>query len=147
MITERQYAAALARGRARLERELVAAAVRYDAGQDALAITLASGLVVGVPRRQVAALVGLAPDMLASMALSPAGTGIDIDGADVSLSVDGLIRPLLPDAVIRRWAARLSGAARSPAKAAAARRNGRKGGRPRKKRAVAARSRATAPAD
>jgi hypothetical protein len=131
-LSDEEYQAALARGRRREQREFVATAVRYDAGRDVVIVSLSGGFVVEAPRSRIEALRDVSQEALHRLALSPAGTGIDLDEVDVAISIDGVIRLLTPDDVVRTWAAQLMGRTTSDAKRAAARRNGAKGGRPRK---------------
>ena len=80
-------------------------------------------------------LAGAAPDDLAEIEVGPAGLGLRWPRLDADLHVPALLRGVLGS---RSWMAAHMGAAggrsRSPAKAAAARENGRKGGRPRRDR-------------
>jgi hypothetical protein len=62
--------------------------------------------------------------------VGPAGVGLPWDALDVDLSVVGLARLVLGSSALMRAAGSAGGSARSPAKAAAARKNGLRGGRP-----------------
>jgi hypothetical protein len=74
--------------------------------------------------------------------ISPSGDGLHWDELDAHLSLTGLMVEALN---LREWAPRFMGARKSEAKAAAARQNGAKGGRPRLgARPAAPRTRATA---
>jgi hypothetical protein len=66
---------------------------------------------------------------LAAVEILGAGYGLHWEALDVDLSIPGLLAGLFGT---KAYMARRAGQAKSPAKAAAARENGRKGGRPRK---------------
>jgi hypothetical protein len=68
-------------------------------------------------------------DQLAEVEILGLGYGLHWEGLDVDLSLPGLMAGILGT---KAYMARRAGQASSPAKAAAARANGAKGGRPRK---------------
>ncbi len=72
---------------------------------------------------------GADPQALGNIELSGGGYGLHWPALDVDLTVPGLLAGIFGTA---KWMAAQAGRSSSPAKAAAARRNGRKGGRPRK---------------
>jgi hypothetical protein len=96
---------------------------------DVLEIKLVNGLRVAIPRKLVAELATVPVGLLRTeLRLAAHGGAIEIRSLDLDISVSGLIADLVGPI----WARR-AGRIKSPAKAAAARANGRKGGRPRKK--------------
>lgn len=130
-MTDEQFEAAKQRGEARL-RGPRAVAARYDAGRGRVVITLSTGVELGLVPRDVEGLAGAAPEDLRVIEVEGVGLGIHFPRLDADLYVPALLEGVLGS---RRWmAARLGavgGQARSPAKTAAARANGRRGGRPR----------------
>jgi len=70
-----------------------------------------------------------ADDQLAEIEVLGAGYGLHWESLDVDLSIPGLLAGIFGTSA---YMARRAGQATSPAKAAAARANGAKGGRPRK---------------
>ena len=96
---------------------------------------LNTGIEVTFPPELAEGLAGASPDDLAEIDVSPTGMGLHWPRLDADLYVPALLRGALGS---RSWMAAHMGAAggkvRSPAKAAAARENGRKGGRPRRDR-------------
>lgn len=110
-----------------------AVAARYDRRRAQLVVKLDTGVRLIVPVRLVEGLAGAAPDDLAEIEISPSGLGLHWPRLDADLYVPALLQGVFGS---RQWmAARLGaegGRARSPAKTAAARENGRKGGRPRR---------------
>lgn len=131
-LTDEQFEAAKQRGEERL-RGPRAVAARYDAGRGRVVITLASGVEIGLAPRDVEGLAGASAEDLRTIEVEGLGLGIHFPRLDADLYVPALLEGVLGS---RRWmAARLGaagGQARSAAKAAAARENGRRGGRPRK---------------
>jgi hypothetical protein len=95
-------------------------------------LVMTSGVLFGFPARSIAALASARDAELEAVTLSPGGGALHWEALDVDLSVPGLILSAVEPAERRRELARLAGRSTSRAKAAAARANGRKGGRPRK---------------
>jgi hypothetical protein len=109
-----------------------AVSAHYDAKAERVMLELSSGFVFGFPVRAIPALARATPKMLALVQVSPGGGALHWDGLDVDLSVPGLLLASVERPARLRELARLAGSARTPAKAAAARANGAKGGRPAK---------------
>jgi hypothetical protein len=126
--SDRQVKAANARGREMLKSEPRAAAARYDAKSGRIIIDLTNGATFAFPARLAEGLADASPEALADIEISPVGLGLHWPALDVDYSVPGLIAGIFGT---RRWMAAQAGRASSPAKAAAARANGAKGGRPR----------------
>jgi hypothetical protein len=104
----------------------------YDSGTGRVMVELTSGYVFGFPAKLIPQLAQATPDMLARVEVSPGGIGLHWEALDVDLSVPGLLLSSLGQSERARELARLAGRTTSRAKAAAARANGAKGGRPRK---------------
>ncbi|HEV2150481.1 MAG TPA: DUF2442 domain-containing protein [Longimicrobiaceae bacterium] len=107
----------------------------YDAVNGRIVVELAGGFVFGFPPSVSARLADAAPDQLAAVEVEGNGEGLHWEELDEDLSVPGLLAASFN---LRRWAAKHMGGATSEAKAAAARENGRRGGRPRKEGSVRA---------
>lgn len=131
-LTDEQFEAAKQRGEERM-RGPRAVAARYDAGRGRVVITLTTGVEIGLVPRDVEGLAGASAQDLRIVEVDGMGLGIHFPRLDADLYVPALLEGVLGS---RRWmAARLGaagGQARSAVKAAAARENGRRGGRPRK---------------
>jgi len=127
--SDSQVEAAEARGREMLKHEPRAIAARYDAKADRIVIDLASGATFMFPPRLAEGLADATPEELADIEILGVGFGLHWEKLDVDYSVPGLVSGIFGTA---RWMAARAGRTTSPAKAAAARANGAKGGRPRK---------------
>src|SRR5690606_26185555 len=109
-----------------------ARSARYDAATGRIEVELTNGCLFAFPAELGQGLRGASAAQLAEVEVTPSGTGLHWESLDADLLVSSLLRGVFGS---RRWMSelgRLGGQAISPAKAAAARRNGRKGGRPRK---------------
>jgi hypothetical protein len=110
-----------------------AAAARYDRGNGRLVIDLSSKLTISFSPRDTQGLEHAKPVQLEEIEISPSGFGIHFPRLDEDLYLPGLLEGFLGS---EKWmAARLGqigGRSTSRAKKAAARANGRLGGRPRK---------------
>lgn len=131
-MTKEEYAAACARGQARMMGPR-AESVHYDAGRSRLIVRLTTGIEIGLPPASIENLRGASIADLKTAEVDAMGLGIHFPGLDADLYVPALLEGVLGS---RRWMAAQLGAkgglARNSAKAAASRRNGQKGGRPRK---------------
>ncbi|MGA9826476.1 MAG: DUF2442 domain-containing protein [Methylocystis sp.] len=106
---------------------------RYDRRVSRVIVGLDNGLELAFPPRLAQGLEHATPADLAIIEISPLGDGLHWPAIDADLYVPGLLQGVFGS---KSWMARHLGAAggraRSGAKVAAARENGRKGGRPRK---------------
>ena len=120
--------AALARGRESRSAEPRARSARYDGASGRVVMELTNDCIFAFPARLAEGLEEASDEQLAAVEILGAGSGLHWDELDVDLSVPGLLAGLLGTAA---WMAGRAGRATSPTKAAAARANGRRGGRPR----------------
>lgn len=109
-----------------------AVAVSYDATSDRMMMELSNGFFLGFPPSAIPSLRGASAAELAEVRLSAGGGALHWDTLDIDLSVAGLLLACVDRPAKLRELARLAGGSRSEAKAAAARLNGAKGGRPRR---------------
>ncbi len=136
-VTDVDFTLAKAAGRA-LQRKSRVTKARYDQESSRLIVTLYNDIELAVPGRLIEGLAGADPAALSEIEISPSGLGLHWPALDADVYV-----PALFDGVFgtRSWMASILGAeggrATSPAKAAAARTNGRKGGRPAKRTRIA----------
>lgn len=131
-LTTEAFEAAKARGEARL-RGPRAESAHYDAGRDRVIVRLTTGVEIGFAPRDAEGLTGATREELAVIEVEALGLGIHFPRLDADFHVPALLEGVLGS---KAWmAARLGaagGRARGGAKAAAARANGKRGGRPRK---------------
>jgi len=132
-LTEAEFEAAKRRGKAMLETEPRAASGRYCRETGRVTVELVNGCAYVFPAALVQDLSDAGPDDLAVIEVDGAGFNLHWPGLDVDLYVPALVSGVFGT---RDWMksalARQAGRSISAAKAAAARENGRKGGRPRK---------------
>jgi Protein of unknown function (DUF2442) len=133
-ITEKTIDRAIASEAVRAANEHCARAAWYDRMHDAVILMLRDGRVFGAGRAGIPSLAEANPRQLRTLQVTEDGAFLLMPLLDLHISVDGLVTRLMEGspAALRRSAAKSAGAATSPAKTAAARRNGRLGGRPRK---------------
>lgn len=133
MVTKQEFERANRNAAKQLKAFPTATSARYDRKNDKIVISLSSGLEVGFAPKSAQGLESAKPSELGKIEISPSGLGIHFPKLDADLYLPALLEGLFGS---KRWtAARLGaagGQAKSPAKAAAARANGRLGGRPRK---------------
>jgi uncharacterized protein DUF2442 len=127
-----QAEAAGARGRAMVAEAPRAAAARYDAPSGRIVVDLTNGCTFAFPPRRVQELEEASEAEIAEVEIAGAGFGLHWPARDADLSIAGLMHGLFGTRAWMSELARRAGQATSPAKAAAARANGAKGGRPRK---------------
>lgn len=128
-LTDVKIDAALERGKALRISEPRAASARYDRQHGRLVVDLTNGCTFAFPPRLARGLEHATDDELSAVEILGAGYGLRWDALDADLSIAGLLVGIFGT---HAYMARQAGQATSPAKAAAARVNGAKGGRPRR---------------
>jgi len=128
-LTNVQIDAALARGKIARASEPRAKKARYDRKLDRIMVELTNGCTFTFPPRLVQGLETATDDQLTAVEILGHGYGLHWQALDVDISVPGVLAGIFGT---KAYMARLAGQAKSPAKAAASRANGAKGGRPRK---------------
>ena len=128
-----QIETARARADAERDKNVRALSARYEAATGRVIVELTNGCAFAFPAELGEGLRGASADDLAQIEISPLGTGLLWRSLDAGLTVEGLLAGIFGT---KRWMAetlgRAGGSAKSAVKSAAARANGRKGGRPRK---------------
>jgi hypothetical protein len=132
-LTDAEFKAVEARGRKMLETEPRASSARYDRKSERVVIDLVNGCTYAFPAQFVQDLQGATHDDLADIEVNGLGFDLYWPALDADLYVPALVVGIFGT---RDWMtkelARRAGQVKSQAKAAAARANGSKGGRPRK---------------
>jgi hypothetical protein len=133
MVTPDQLKRANARAARRQAAGPRAVAARHDRRSDRVVVSLSSGIEIAFAPRNAQGLGRAKAAELAAIEISPSGLGLHFPKLDADLYLPPLLEGFLGS---KRWTAahlgERGGRARSQAKAAASRRNGKLGGRPRK---------------
>jgi hypothetical protein len=129
-LTQDEYDAAIERGRVADATEPRAKSAHFDRKSRRMIVELTNGSTFAFPVQLVQFLQDASDEDLAQVEVLGMGYGLHWDALDVDFTVPGLMSGIFGT---RKYMAQLAGRATSPAKAAAARANGAKGGRPRKK--------------
>ena len=108
-----------------------AAEVKLLPGRRQLHIRLTNGASISLPHAVIPELRGATRAQLSDIEILPGGDGLHWPALDFTVSVPGLAASLFGSAVWMSELGRRGGKRVSAAKAAAARRNGLRGGRPR----------------
>lgn len=131
-VSEQEFQAAIQRGED-LRQNGYAVSAEYDAPQSQLVVSLSSGVIIMVPVHLIQELAEADPAALGDIEIAPSGLALHWPSLDADVYVPSLMQGIFGT---KRWMAAQLGAtggrATTPAKAAAARQNGAKGGRPRK---------------
>ncbi|ABM40206.1 DUF2442 domain-containing protein [Polaromonas naphthalenivorans] len=131
-VTQESLAKAIARGRQRGGEGIHATALQYLPQLQSLLFGFADHSAVALPVRNYPELAALDDAELQALTLGFGGSALCLETRDLHISIAGLVSASAPlmDMAATLIAAR-NGRATSSAKTAAARSNGRKGGRPR----------------
>jgi hypothetical protein len=134
--TDAEIDAAIALAKLREPFRPKAIAATYRAQDDVFAIKLATGVELAIPRTLLQGLESATPEQAGKVEIWGPGSSLHWESLDVDHYIPSLIEGIFGN---RRWMSEIGkrgGIARSEAKTRAARKNGRKGGRPSKKAAV-----------
>jgi Protein of unknown function (DUF2442) len=110
-----------------------ATAAFYDPATGRIVVELKLGSAFAFPPALLHELADLTPEELARVEVDASEEALSWEEFDIDISVPGILVAILGDSMLKAFASR-GGSSTSERKAAAARANGRKGGRPRKKR-------------
>lgn len=134
-VTDAQLTASDARGRALMASEPRAAAARFDTASGRVVVDLFNGCSYAFPASLVQDLKGASAAALKDVRVDGVGFNLHWPALEVDLYVPALVAGVFGTRTGMKGAlARMAGQTKSSAKAAAARTNGAKGGRPRKAR-------------
>lgn len=133
-LVDRGMARAVAAGQSRRQKGDLAKSADYDARSKRLRIELMSGVGLSIPVDRLQGLADAPAAVIRSVRVEGGGYGLHWPSLDLDLAVPDLIAGCFSS---RAWMAALGrrgGAATSTAKRQASRENGKKGGRPLKKK-------------
>ena len=125
------YAKASRAGRRAARTEPRAAKAKYLSRSEALHIELTNGAKLTIPVRLIPSLRRVTPRDIRSVEVLGRGSGLHWERLDLDLSVPALVCSVFEGPAWMAELGRIGGRRSSDAKVAAARKNGRRGGRPR----------------
>jgi hypothetical protein len=131
-----RFKAARARGEARADDASALVDAHYDRTSDTVVLIFRGGGAMTIPRDAIPGLERQPASALESMTISPGGDALLWPAIDADVYVPGLVERAFGNRLFAAAAGRRGGQRRTKAKRAAARRNGIKGGRPRKRTTV-----------
>ncbi|MFN8492669.1 MAG: DUF2442 domain-containing protein [Caldilineaceae bacterium] len=135
---EQQHQAAVQQGAKKVQNEPQAQTATYDATTNRLVIELKNGVIFQLPCPLIQGLGDASPDAITQVRLGPRGASLHWENLELDFSLAGLLAGIFGTQVWMAELGRTGGRARSAAKTAAARANGKKGGRPTQLRRSAA---------
>ena len=109
------------------------AAAHYDAVRRRVVVELTNGYAFEIPIEKLPEIAAAPAGALASVEILGAGNVLHWDSLDADYSIPALVLRAVGETYAAREFARLGGRSRSRQKVAAARANGKRGGRPRLK--------------
>jgi len=127
---DNQISRAKAAGAEALKNEPRAKSARYSPARRQVIVELTNGCSFIFPVDKAQGLAGASNKDLATIKILGKGTGLHWEKLDADLSIASLVVGIFGSHAWMREIARRGGSASTPAKAAAARANGAKGGRP-----------------
>ena len=130
-LTKAQYAAATQRGKGKANLPTAVVAAELDEKSKAVRLRFRTDIELAIPIAAINEIAKAPIAMLRDVKASPIGDGLIFSEFGEAIFVPGLLRDLFGDAFAGALG-KIGGLSRSNAKARAARKNGRKGGRPRK---------------
>lgn len=127
---EQQHQTAVQQGANKAQREPQAQTITYDSATNRLVIELKNGVIFQLPCPLIQGLGDAPAEAIAQVRLGPRGASLHWGNLDLDFSLAGLLAGILGTQVWMAELGRKGGRATSTAKTAAARANGKKGGRP-----------------
>jgi hypothetical protein len=131
-VTNAEIDALLRASRERRKTATTILAARYDTKTDTVVVNLSTGVALIVPRAKIAGFSKAAPSDLSDIKIDPGAESLWSDTVDDGVLLEQLIEITAGSENLAELGARILGRRKTPARAAASRANGKKGGRPRK---------------
>jgi hypothetical protein len=132
LTTQAEMGTAVAAARRREKGTTKIRHARYDARRDVIVAELSTGSILAVPRRIIPGFAGARAAGLADLAITPGNEGLWSVNADDGVLLEQLVVLAAGERTVGTIGARINASRKTPARAAASRANGAKGGRPRK---------------
>ena len=127
-----RFDAARAKGQAHAGDSSAVVEARYDRSADSFRLLFRGGGTMSIPRRLIPGLEDQPASTLNAVTVSPAGDALLWKSIDADVYLPGLVEWAFGRRLFAAATGRQGGSRRSQVKTEAARRNGSKGGRPRK---------------
>ena len=134
LTTDEELSKALVASRRREKTATKIRSAHYDRKADMIVAELSTGAVLAVPRRVIRGFAGWRAK-LSDLSVTPGAEGLWSDAADDGVLLEQLVVLAAGEAVVGSVGARINASKKSPARAAASRANGARGGRPPKRAA------------
>lgn len=131
-MTDEQMRAATEAARLRERTATKILAAHLDREHDAVVAVLSTGSTLSVPRRIIPGFSQAVPESLDDVTITPGNEGLWSDTVDDGVLLEQLLVLAVGEPMLGTVGARINAAKKTPARAAASRANGTKGGRPRK---------------
>jgi hypothetical protein len=134
-----RFAEARQRGEQRLQADPRAVSASFDPVHRRFTLSLQNGLSLTFPAEALHELTGATDEELAGVCMPGFGFALEWPSRDMHISVAGLLIDLMGEAWLREVRTELNrriARSKSAARTQAARENGKKGGRPKKKRSA-----------
>lgn len=131
--TPAEITKALSNSRAREKHATKIRSAHYDARRDLVVAELSTGAVLAVPRRAVRGFARVAAKAISPLVITPGAEGLWSETADDGVLLEQLIVLAAGESMVGSVGARINASKKSPARAAASRANGARGGRPPKR--------------
>ncbi len=131
-----RFARARSRGHARAEDASAVVEAHYELAKEAVRLTFRRGGSMMIPTRLIPGLARQPASVLAVVEVSPAGDALSWPSLDVDVFIPGLVERAFGTRLFAAATGQRGGRRRTKAKAAAAKLNGARGGRPRKRASV-----------
>jgi hypothetical protein len=130
--TDTEIREAVKRAREREKTATKIVDVCYDKRVDSVICRLSTGVALTVPRKVIPGFAKVRPAQLTDLAILPGRESIWSDAVDGGVLLEQLLVLTAGESTLGSIGARINASKRTPARAAASRANGAKGGRPRK---------------
>ena len=131
--TPAEITKALPNARSRERHATKIRSAHYDPKRDLIVVELSTDAVLAVPRQAVRGFARVAATAISPLIITPGAEGLWSETADDGVLLEQLFVLAAGESMVGSVGARINASKKSPARAAASRANGARGGRPSKK--------------